>query len=82
MVICKLLPRPLPLPSHFQTGVKSELHWWHWNGVGGNVTFGSFVKKSTTCSSPTKYINSVLLGFGIKCISGGGGLGGGICKFY
>lgn len=25
-------------------------------------------------------MNSVLLGFGMKCISGGGGLGGGICK--
>jgi len=24
-------------------------------------------------------MNSVLLGFGMKCISGGGGFGGGIC---
>lgn len=66
--------------SHFQTGVKSVLHCEHSNGSGGGGTAGSFVIKSTTCSKPTKYINSVLEGFGTKCISGGGGFGGGICN--
>lgn len=66
--------------SHFHTGVKSVLHCEHSNGSGGGGMAGSFVMKSTTCSKPTKYINSVLEGFGTKCISGGGGFGGGICS--
>jgi len=66
--------------SHFHTGVKSVLHCEHSNGSGGGGIAGSFVIKSTTCSKPTKYMNSVLEGFGTKCISGGGGFGGGICN--
>lgn len=66
--------------SHFHTGVKSVLHWVHSKGSGGGGIAGSLVMKSTTCSRPTKYINSVLDGFGTKCISGGGGFGGGICN--
>lgn len=76
----KNVPLFLPFVSHFQTGVKSELHCVHANGMGGEGILVSFVRKSTTCSNPTRYMNSVLLGLGMKCISGGGGLGGGICK--
>ena len=75
----RLLPRA-PL-SHFQVGVKSVAHWLQVNGMGWTV-FSLFSCKilPTHSSRPSRQMNSVLAGLGMKCISGGGGLGGGIWK--
>ena len=67
--------------SHFQVGVKSVWHWLQLNGIGcGPGGLSSFKYLLTHSSSPSRYMNSELVGFGMKCISGGGGLGGGICN--
>lgn len=81
-----------PGRSRFQTGVKSVWHWTHSNGVKTYFTsdkaadaVSTLVWASastihlTASSRPTSIINSALvLMFGIKFISGGGGFGGGI----
>ena len=68
--------------SHFQVGVKSVWHWLQLNGIGcGPGGLSSFKYLLTHSSSPSRYMNSELVGFGMKCISGGGGLGGGICNY-
>ena len=65
--------------SHFQVGVKSVWHWLQLNGIGcGPGGLSSFKYLLTHSSKPSRYMNSELVGFGMKCISGGGGLGGGI----
>ena len=72
---------PLAALSHFHVGVKSVPHWLQLNGTGCMLfSLSSFRILLTHSSKPIKQINSVLAGLGIKCISGGGGFGGGICN--
>ena len=70
---------PLAALSHFHVGVKSVPHWLQLNGTGCMLfSLSSLRILETHSSRPNKQMNSVLAGFGMKCISGGGGLGGGI----
>ena len=72
---------PLAPLSHFQVGVKSVPHWLQLNGTGWMLfSLSSFSILLTHSSRPNKQMNSVFVGLGMKCISGGGGLGGGIWK--
>ena len=81
LIVTKLQTLPLaPFSlSHFHVGVKSVWHWLQLIGIGcGPGGLSSFKYLLTHSSSPSKYMNSELVGLGMKCISGGGGLGGGI----
>ncbi len=65
--------------SHFHVGVKSVEHWLQQKGTGcTEFSLSSLRILLTHSSSPRRQMNSELAGFGMKCISGGGGFGGGI----